>query len=61
MLLGVEFLWTFNNADVPQGSILEPLLFLLFMYDIVNEIHANIWLFADDTRVVMGVTMGSFF
>ena len=53
VLPGVESLWTFIKADVPQGSILGPLLFLLFINDIVNEIHANIRLFADDTSLYL--------
>ena len=53
MLPGVESLWTFIKAGVPQGSILGPLLFLLFKYDIVNEIHTNIRLFANDTNLYL--------
>ena len=47
--------WKFIRASVPQGSILGPLLFLVFINDIVDDIGTNICLFADDTSLCQSV------
>ena len=43
--------WTSINAGVAQGSILGPLLFILYIKDIVEDISSVIRLFADETSL----------
>ncbi|MEW8546433.1 MAG: reverse transcriptase domain-containing protein, partial [Candidatus Thiodiazotropha sp.] len=47
--------WASVQAGVPQGSILGPLLFLLYINDIVRDIGCSIRLFADDTSLYIVV------
>ena len=48
--------WGFINAGMPQGSVLGPLLFLVYIKDIVDVVNGGIKLFADDT--VLHITVG---
>ena len=49
---GVSSEFKSTNAGVPQGSILGPLFFLVFINDIVVDINSEIFIFADDTSIM---------
>merc|ERR1712020_835621 len=40
------------DAGVPQGSRLGPLLFILFINDIINDLESTPHIFADDTTLI---------
>ena len=51
VLNGQNSSWTNVHAGVPQGSILGPLLFLIYIDDLANDLSSNVKLFADDTSL----------
>ena len=51
VLNGKSSIWSPITAGVPQGSVLGPLLFLIYINDLVDNVSSEAKLFADDTSL----------
>ena len=55
VLNGIESNWAKIYSGVPQGSVLGPLLFLIYINDLTDNINSRIKLFADDSSLFIKV------
>ena len=47
--------WTQVKSGIPQGSVLEPILFVIFINDMPGVVESFCQLFADDAKIFSNV------
>ena len=51
IIRGIESTSREATSGVPQGSVLGPLLFLVYINDLPSELLSRLSLFADDSKL----------
>ena len=48
---GTESVWTEVRSGIPQGSVLGPILFVIYINDLPDVISSYVYMYADDTKI----------
>lgn len=56
VLNGQQSEWAEVKSGVPQGTVLAPLLFIIFVNSLDNNLSSRLWKFADDIKLAKAIT-----
>ena len=52
---GSKYSWSVVLSSIPQGSVLGPLLYIIYVKDLPLHVDNHICLFADDSKLYTGI------
>ena len=61
LINGICSEWKKVLSGVPQGSVLGPILFIIYINDIIDNLNSHAYLFADDMKLYRRINNNTYY